>query len=112
MRVSLDDFGTGYSSLSYLCSFKFDKLKIDKSFVHGLGKHDNSAAVVKAIAALAADLGISITAEGVETEEQLAFLKRESCDCAQGYLLGRPLPIADYAEVVGAAGRLKMAQMA
>ncbi|MGA2042955.1 MAG: EAL domain-containing protein [Roseiarcus sp.] len=102
VRVSLDDFGTGYSSLSYLCSFKFDKLKIDKSFVHGLGKHDNSAAVVKAIAALAADLGISITAEGVETEEQLELLAAHGCTEAQGFLFSRPVDATDIVFLLGA----------
>ena len=102
VRVSLDDFGTGYSSLSYLCSFRFDKLKIDKSFVHGLGKHDDSAAVVKAIAALAADLGISITAEGVETEEQLELLAAHGCTEAQGFLFSRPVNAADIVFLLGA----------
>jgi diguanylate cyclase (GGDEF)-like protein len=92
VRIAMDDFGTGYSSLSYLQSFPFDKIKIDKSFVKGIGAGDDSSrTIVRAVSALAAGLGISTTAEGVETELQLATVKLEGCDEAQGYLKGRPL---------------------
>jgi diguanylate cyclase (GGDEF)-like protein len=89
--IALDDFGTGYSSLSYLRSFPFDKLKIDQSFVRGLPDAE-SRAIVRAISALGASLGIATVAEGVETPTQLAALVGEGCDILQGYLFGRPCP--------------------
>ncbi len=92
VRVSMDDFGTGYSSLSYLRSFPFDKIKIDKSFISGNAGDPNNAAIVRAIAALGRSLGMSTTAEGVETEEQLARVKADGCTDVQGYLISRPLP--------------------
>jgi diguanylate cyclase (GGDEF)-like protein/PAS domain S-box-containing protein len=88
--LALDDFGTGYSSLGYLRSFAFDKIKIDKSFIKGLGQSEESAMIVRAIIALGHNLGLSIVAEGIETPQQLAFVQAERCDFAQGYLLGRP----------------------
>jgi diguanylate cyclase (GGDEF)-like protein/PAS domain S-box-containing protein len=88
--LSLDDFGTGYSSLSYLRSFAFDKIKIDKSFIKGLGQSEEAAMIVRAIIALGHNLGLSIVAEGIETPQQLAFIQAERCDYVQGYLLGRP----------------------
>ena len=97
----MDDFGSGYSSLSYLQSFPFDKIKIDRSFIGNLGRNAQSAAIIRAVIGLGHGLHLPIIAEGVETEEQLAFLARESCDGIQGYLLGHPRPIADYAELVG-----------
>ncbi len=91
VRVSLDDFGTGYSSLSYLRRFPLDKIKIDKSFVDGLaGSDPQSASIVAALIALAHTLGLSVTAEGVETVEQLQELQRRACNQVQGYLLGKP----------------------
>lgn len=93
VRVALDDFGTGYSSLSYLRSFAFDKLKIDRSFVQSLGRDEESVMIVRTIIALARNLGLSIAAEGVETEEQLALIRDHMCDEVQGYLLGRPAPL-------------------
>jgi diguanylate cyclase (GGDEF)-like protein len=92
VRVSMDDFGTGYSSLSYLGSFPFDKLKIDQSFVRGEGAGANGMQIVEAIAALGHSLGMSITAEGVETSEQLAAVAAAGCTDVQGYLISRPLP--------------------
>ena len=89
--IALDDFGTGYSSLSYLRSFPFDKLKIDQSFVRGLPEAE-STAIVRAISALGASLGIATVAEGVETLTQFATLVGEGCDILQGYLFGRPCP--------------------
>jgi EAL domain-containing protein (putative c-di-GMP-specific phosphodiesterase class I) len=93
VRISMDDFGTGYSSLSYLQSFPFDKLKIDQSFVRG-GEFDASkSAIVRAIAAMGSSLGMSTTAEGVETEEQLANILASGCTDVQGYLISRPLSV-------------------
>lgn len=91
-RISMDDFGTGYSSLSYLRSFPFDKIKIDRSFVTDVTRAGEAAAIVRAIVGLGRSLGMATTVEGVETEAQLAHLRAEGCDQAQGYLIGRPLP--------------------
>lgn len=90
VRISLDDFGTGYSSLSYLLRFPFDKLKIDKSFVQALGTDPGATSIVGAILALGQSLNLAITAEGVETTEQLKMLQAQYCDQVQGFLLGRP----------------------
>ena len=90
VRIALDDFGTGYSSLSYLHAFPFDKIKIDRSFVSNLGRVRQSAAIVCAIIGLGRGLGLPVIAEGVETEDQLAFLVREGCPEVQGYLVGEP----------------------
>jgi len=92
VRVALDDFGTGYSSLSYLQRFDFDKVKIDRSFISGLPDNEGSAAIVRAIVGLGRSLKTRVTAEGVETFEQLMFLAGEGCDEAQGYLFSQPLP--------------------
>ncbi len=92
IHISMDDFGTGYSSLSYLRSFPFDKIKIDRSFIRDMGANADSQAIVKAIISLGASLGITITAEGVETEGDLARLKEEGCDEAQGYLFSKAQP--------------------
>jgi diguanylate cyclase (GGDEF)-like protein/PAS domain S-box-containing protein len=101
VRIAMDDFGKGYSSLSYLQSFPFDKIKIDRAFVSKLEQNPQSAAIVRAVLGLARGLALPVLAEGVETEEELAFLAAEACDQVQGYLIGRPLPIADYAEATG-----------
>ncbi|HTT49141.1 MAG TPA: EAL domain-containing protein [Pseudolabrys sp.] len=101
VRIAMDDFGTGYSSLSYLQSFPFDKIKIDKSFITNLGQSQQSATIVRAVLALGRGLDMPVVAEGVETEEQLKFLAAESCNEIQGFYVGRPKPIADYAETVG-----------
>ena len=97
----MDDSGTGYSSLSYLQSFPFDKIKIDRTFIANLNRNPQSSAIIRAVIGLRHGLDLPVVAEGVETQEQIAFLKREACDEAQGFLLGRPLPIEDYAELVG-----------
>src|SRR5438552_10962762 len=101
VRISMDDFGSGYSSLSYLQAFPFDKIKIDRAFVINLGRNPQSAAIVRAVIDLGHGLEMSIVAEGVETAEQLAFLSQEGCDAVQGYLLGKPAPIGQYAALVG-----------
>jgi diguanylate cyclase (GGDEF)-like protein/PAS domain S-box-containing protein len=101
VRIALDDFGKGYSSLSYVRAFPFDKIKIDRSFITDLGSNQQSIAIVHAVIGLGRDLNIPILAEGVETKAQLDILAKEGCDEVQGYLTGRPLAIADYAEAVG-----------
>jgi diguanylate cyclase (GGDEF)-like protein/PAS domain S-box-containing protein len=101
VRIAMDDFGTGYSSLSYLQSFPFDKIKIDRAFIANLCHSRQSATIVRAVIALGGGLGVPVIAEGVETEEQLKFLADENCNGIQGYLIGRPKPIADYAAMVG-----------
>jgi diguanylate cyclase (GGDEF)-like protein/PAS domain S-box-containing protein len=100
VRIAMDDFGTGYSSLSYLQSFPFDKIKIDRAFISNLEGSTHSAAIVTAVIGLARGLGLPVLAEGVETQSQLAFLARESCDEVQGYLIGKPRPIEDYSALV------------
>ena len=94
ISISLDDFGTGYSSLSYLRRYPFNKIKIDRSFVQALGQDREAAVITRAIVALAHSLRLQVTAEGVETEEQFCFLMSEGCDHAQGYLVGRPMPVS------------------
>jgi diguanylate cyclase (GGDEF)-like protein len=95
VRISLDDFGTGYSSISYLRTFPFDTIKIDRSFVHDIGSGTSSLAIVNAIVTLGEALGMSVTAEGVETCEQLRTLRAERCTDVQGYLFSAPVPSAD-----------------
>jgi diguanylate cyclase (GGDEF)-like protein/PAS domain S-box-containing protein len=92
VRISMDDFGTGYSSLSYLRSFPFDKIKIDRSFVHDLSANADSQAIVRAIVSLGSSLGITITAEGVENESDLRKLKAEGCNEGQGFLFSEARP--------------------
>jgi len=104
VRISMDDFGSGYSSLSYLQAFPFDKIKIDRAFVINLGRNPQSAAIIRAVIGLGHGLEMSIVAEGVETQEQLGFLADEGCDAVQGYFIGKPLPIGQYAAMVGRNG--------
>jgi diguanylate cyclase (GGDEF)-like protein/PAS domain S-box-containing protein len=99
IRIALDDFGTGYSSLSYLQAFPFDKIKIDRTFVANVARNPQSAAIVRAVIGLARGLRLPVTAEGIETREQLEFLLNEGCDELQGYLLGRPLPIHEFSSL-------------
>ncbi|QGY03564.1 EAL domain-containing protein [Methylobacterium mesophilicum SR1.6/6] len=90
VRLALDDFGTGYSSLSYLQQFRFDKIKVDQSFVRRLGQHADTLAIVRAIVNLGHNLGLQVTVEGVETAEQLVILRELHCEQMQGYLFARP----------------------
>ena len=102
VRISMDDFGTGYSSIGYLRSFRFDKIKIDQSFVRDLLVDEGSLAIVRAIAGLGISFGMTTTAEGVETEEQMRCLKLEGCIEVQGYLYSKPVP----GQVAGLMARL------
>jgi EAL domain-containing protein (putative c-di-GMP-specific phosphodiesterase class I) len=94
MRIAMDDFGTGYSSLSYLRLFPFDKIKIDQSFIRELGNSKDCAAIVKAVVELGTSLGITTTAEGVETDDQRDRVREHGCTEIQGYLFGKPLPLS------------------
>lgn len=95
VRILIDDFGTGYASLSYLRKFQFDGLKLDKSFIFTLGDSPQNQSVVEKIIDLGKAYSMAVTAEGVETAEQLSFLKKNKCDEVQGYLLGKPAAITD-----------------
>ncbi|MER9032228.1 EAL domain-containing protein [Mesorhizobium sp. M0674] len=99
IRIALDDFGTGYSSLGYLRRFPVDKIKIDRSFIHDIDNKD-TAAIVRTIIGLGAELGITVTAEGVETEAQLDILRKAGCVEAQGFLIGMPSKAADMARLL------------
>jgi EAL domain-containing protein (putative c-di-GMP-specific phosphodiesterase class I) len=100
VRISIDDFGTGYSSLSYLQRLPIDELKIDRSFVQRLG-HGPTGAIVGSIVDLAHAIGLSVVAEGIETEDQLALLRHLGCDLGQGFLLARPQPGPDAGRLLG-----------
>lgn len=103
ITIAMDDFGTGYSSLSYLRRFRFDKVKIDRGFVQGLGEDPSAAAIIRAIVGMAEALGIRANAEGVETEDQALRLGVEGCGELQGYLFGRPLEAAEFAALAQGA---------
>ena len=103
VRISMDDFGTGYSSLSYLRSFPFDKIKIDQSFVRDLAANRDAQAIVRSIVSLGRGLGVTITAEGVETEAELNCLRAEGCHEAQGFLFSRARPNAEIVALLQAS---------
>jgi diguanylate cyclase (GGDEF)-like protein/PAS domain S-box-containing protein len=102
VRISMDDFGTGYSSLSYLRSFPFDKIKIDQSFVRDLDANRDAQAIIRSIASLGMGLGVTITAEGVETKAELSCLRAEGCHEGQGFLFSRARPNAEVVELLQA----------
>ncbi|MGH8171068.1 MAG: EAL domain-containing protein, partial [Steroidobacteraceae bacterium] len=97
-RIALDDFGTGYSSLAYISRFPPDRLKIDKAFVRNVDVSASDAAIANAILSLAKTLGIVVTAEGIERQSQLEWLRARGCEEAQGFLLARPLAAAELEE--------------
>jgi EAL domain-containing protein (putative c-di-GMP-specific phosphodiesterase class I) len=100
VRVSLDDFGVGYSSLGYLRKFPFDMIKIDRSFVGTLGFSQESAAIIRTIASLGANLGVETTAEGVETAEQLELVRDAGCTAVQGFYFSKPCSAADVGRMI------------
>jgi predicted signal transduction protein with EAL and GGDEF domain len=101
VRISMDDFGTGYSSLSYLRAFPFDKIKIDRSFMTGLSPREDNMAIIKAVIGLGKSLGMSTTAEGIETEDQLAAVREQGCNEVQGFLFSPPLPVSGVEALLG-----------
>jgi diguanylate cyclase (GGDEF)-like protein len=102
VRIAMDDFGTGYSSLSSLRSFPFDKIKIDRSFIHELSEQEESVAIVRALISLATSLNMTTTAEGVETQSQLEKVRALGCTEMQGYLHSRPMPLRDLSGLLSA----------
>jgi EAL domain-containing protein (putative c-di-GMP-specific phosphodiesterase class I) len=106
MRISIDDFGTGYSSLSYLKRFPIDVLKIDQSFVRDIPGDADDAAIASTIITMAHSLGLKVVAEGVETKEQLNFIREHGCDAMQGYFLSKPLPADQFESFLKSGARL------
>ena len=102
VQVAIDDFGTGYSSLSYLRKFPVDVLKIDQSFIRQIGATPDETGIVTAVSSMAHSLKLRVVAEGVETREELAFLRAHHCDEVQGYYFSRPVPAPQFAELLRA----------
>jgi len=100
VRLAIDDFGTGYSSLAYLKRFPLDVLKIDKSFIDDIPSVQDDMEITATIVAMGHILGFKVLAEGVETLEQLAFLREKGCDTYQGYIKSKPLPAEDFAQLL------------
>ncbi|MBV1700276.1 MAG: EAL domain-containing protein [Hyphomicrobiales bacterium] len=109
--ISMDDFGTGFSSLSYLGSFPFSKIKIDRSFVAGLTTNSGSRAIIEAVLLISASYKMKVTAEGVETIEQLEALKKIKCNEAQGYLFSKPMPISDVEKFISERNYAKLEKL-
>jgi EAL domain-containing protein (putative c-di-GMP-specific phosphodiesterase class I) len=112
VRLSLDDFGTGYSSLAYLKRFPIDSLKIDRTFIRDVTTDAEDATIAAAIISLAHSLNMNVVAEGVETEAQIAFLRRHACDEMQGFYFARPLPASDATCALAERWRLQSAPTA
>jgi diguanylate cyclase (GGDEF)-like protein len=108
IHIAIDDFGTGYASLSYLKQFPFDTLKIDRCFVQDVTSDTQNRAIMTAVIQLAHNLNLKVTAEGVETHAELAFLSQQQCDAMQGYLFSRPVPAAELETLLSAGKRLPM----
>jgi EAL domain-containing protein (putative c-di-GMP-specific phosphodiesterase class I) len=106
IHIAIDDFGTGYASLSYLKQFPFDTLKIDRCFVQDVTSDTQNRAIMTAVIQLAHNLNLKVTAEGVETHAELAFLSQQQCDAMQGYLFSRPVPAAELETLLSAGKRL------
>jgi len=101
IRIALDDFGTGYSSLSFLRRFPIDTVKIDRSFVNDMTTDADDASIVRAVIGMGESLHLQVVAEGIETREQLAYLRRHGCPEGQGFYLGRPAVGEEFAELLG-----------
>ena len=110
VHLSVDDFGTGYSSLSYLQKFPFETLKIDRSFISNIVSSPANIAITKAIIQMAHNLNLTVIAEGVETEAELAFLCQQKCDAMQGYLFSRPIPAAEFTTLLTPGRRMQLPQ--
>jgi EAL domain-containing protein (putative c-di-GMP-specific phosphodiesterase class I) len=103
--LSLDDFGTGYSSLSHLCRYRFDAIKIDRSFLANVHLHSESRAVIQAISSLASSLELTVVAEGIETFEQLMYIYEHGCAAGQGYYFAKPMPASRVPDYLAQAER-------
>jgi len=106
VQLSIDDFGTGYSSLSYLKRFPLDRLKIDQSFIRDSATHPEDAAITRSVIDLGHSFTFKVIAEGMETSEQLAFLRANRCDEIQGYYFSKPVPAGQFAALLGAGWHL------
>ncbi len=107
IHLAVDDFGTGYSALSYLKQYPFDTLKIDRAFVHDISTDKGDAALTRAIIVMAQSLGLRVTGEGVETEQQMAYLRSEGCDQVQGFYFCRPIPAGEFSTMLGKHGHIE-----